>query len=60
MPIYTRIIKKQINEQLLRKPKKLAKINLNSKVKNLLDFSYDDIEIINYDPYPLIKGAVSV
>lgn len=52
--------KKQINEQLLRKPKKLSKINLNSKIKNLLDFSYDDIEITDYDPYPLIKGVVSI
>ena len=52
--------KKQIEEQLLRKPKKLPKLKLNPKIKNLLDFTYDDIEIIDYDPYPLIKGAVSI
>ena len=52
--------RKQIDEQLLRKPKKLSKINLNPKIKNLLDFSYDDIKIVGYDPYPLIKGIVSV
>lgn len=52
--------KKQIEEQLLRKPKKLPKVKLNPKIKNLLDFTYDDIEIIDYDPYPLIKGAVSI
>ena len=52
--------KKQIEEQLSRKPKKLPKVKLNSKIKNLFDFTYDDIEITDYDPYPLIKGAVSV
>ena len=52
--------KKQIEEQLYRKPKKLPKVKLNSKIKNLFDFTYDDIEITDYDPYPLIKGAVSI
>ena len=52
--------KKQIEEQLSRKPKKLPKVKLNSKIKNLFDFTYDDIEITDYDPYPLIKGAVSI
>ena len=52
--------KKQIEEQLSRSPRKLPKIKLNSKIKNLLDFTYEDIEIIDYDPYPLIKGNVSV
>ena len=50
----------QIEQQLSRSPRKLPKIKLNSKIKNLLDFTYEDIEIIDYDPYPLIKGNVSV
>ena len=52
--------KKQIEKQLSRSPRKLPKIKLNSEIKNLLDFTYEDIEIIDYDPYPLIKGNVSV
>ena len=52
--------KTQIKEQLSRTPKKLPKIKLNPKIKNLLDFTYDDIEIIDYDPHPLIKGNVSI
>jgi len=52
--------KKQIEEQLSRSPKKLPKIKLNPKIKNLLDFTYNDIEITDYSPYPLIKGAVSI
>ncbi|MBQ22605.1 MAG: thymidylate synthase [Flavobacteriales bacterium] len=52
--------KYQITEQLNRHPRNLPKIKLNPKIKNLLDFTYNDIEVLNYDPYPLIKGKVSV
>ena len=52
--------KDQITEQLNRQPRNLPKIKLNPKIKNLLDFTYNDIEVLNYDPYPLIKGKVSV
>ena len=52
--------KKQIEEQLLRNPKKLPRVKLNPKITSLFDFTYEDIEIIDYDPYPLIKGAVSI
>tara|TARA_B100001142_G_C14315203_1_gene648231 strand:- start:1266 stop:2090 length:825 start_codon:yes stop_codon:yes gene_type:complete len=52
--------KDQITEQLNRQPRNLPKIKLNPKIKNLLDFTYNDIEILSYDPYPLIKGKVSV
>ena len=52
--------KDQITEQLNRHPRNLPKIKLNPKIKNLLDFTYDDIEVLSYDPYPLIKGKVSV
>lgn len=52
--------KRQIEEQLLRIPKKLPKVILNPEIKNIFDFTYDDIEIVNYDPHPLIKGSVSI
>lgn len=50
----------QINEQLSRTPRSLPKLVLNKDVKNIFDFKYDDIKIEGYDPYPAIKGAVSV
>ena len=25
-----------------------------------IEFTYDDFELVGYDPYPLIKGKVSV
>lgn len=50
----------QINEQLSRTPRSLPKLVLNKDVKNIFDFKYEDIKIVDYDPYPAIKGAVSV
>ncbi len=50
----------QIHEQLTRTPRKLPKLVLNPEVKDIFDFKYEDIKIEDYDPYPAIKGAVSV
>ena len=50
----------QIKEQLSRKPLKLPTIKINPKVKDILNFSYDDFEILDYNPHPLIKGVVSI
>ena len=50
----------QINEQLSRTPRPLPKLVLNKDVKNIFNFKYEDIKIEDYDPYPAIKGAVSV
>ena len=50
----------QIYEQLTRTPRKLPKLVLNPEVKDIFDFKYEDIKIEDYDPYPAIKGAVSV
>ena len=50
----------QINEQLSRTPRPLPKLVLNKDVKNIFDFKYEGIKIEDYDPYPAIKGAVSV
>ena len=50
----------QVKIQLQRKPKKLPKMILNEKVKKVLDFKFEDFELVNYDPDPQIKGAISV
>ena len=46
--------------QLARAPRPLPKLKLNPAVKNLFDFSYEDIEIERYDPHPHIKAPVAV
>lgn len=50
----------QIKEQLKRKPRPFPRIKLNPNVKNIDDFKYEDIEVVNYDPHPSIKGEVTV
>lgn len=50
----------QIKEQLSRTPRPLPKLWLNPDIKNIYDFTIDDVKILDYDPYPAIKGKVSV
>jgi len=50
----------QINEQLKRTPKTLPNIIIKKEAKSITEFVYDDFELVEYDPYPAIKGAVSV
>lgn len=50
----------QIEEQLLRMPKKLPKVELNPYARSINDFLIDDIHLIGYDPHPKLKGEVAV
>ena len=50
----------QCRLQLTRNPKPLPKLILNPEVNNVLDFKYEDIKITDYDPFPAIKGEISV
>lgn len=50
----------QVTLQLSREPKKLPQVKLNPQIKTITDFTYDDIQLIDYDCHPLIKGVVSV
>ena len=50
----------QIKEQLTREPRALPKLWLNPEVKDIFAFTMDDIKVLDYDPWPPIKGKVSV
>ncbi len=50
----------QVNLQLSRNPKTLPSMKLNSEIKSVFDFKYEDFTLENYDPYPLIKAPVAV
>lgn len=50
----------QVNTQLSRTPKVLPILKLNPMIKKIEDFKYEDIELLNYDPDPLIPAKVSV
>ena len=50
----------QVNEQLKREPKELPTMHINSNVKNIFDFKFEDFKLSNYDPYPPIKAPVAI
>ncbi|MDD4987348.1 MAG: thymidylate synthase [Candidatus Izemoplasmatales bacterium] len=50
----------QVKQQLERTPRTLPKLVLNSSITRIEDFRYEDIKIVDYDPYPPIKGKVAV
>jgi thymidylate synthase len=50
----------QVKEQLERSPKPLPNMKMNPLVKDIFSFKYDDFELVDYDPYPLIKAPVAV
>ena len=50
----------QIKEQISREPRKLPKLIIKNHHDSVVDYTYDDFEIVDYDPHPPIKGKVSV
>ena len=50
----------QIRTQLARAPRPLPRMVLNPEVKSIFDFRYEDFTLEGYDPWPAIKGTVSV
>ena len=50
----------QAKEQLSRTPRTLPEMKLNTKLRNILDFKYEDFKLINYDPYPKINAPISI
>lgn len=57
--IYTNHLE-QVKEQLTRIPRRLPRMVINPEVRNIFDFKYEDFTLEDYDPYPAIKGQVSV
>ncbi len=50
----------QVKLQLTRTPYPLPKMKINSKIKNIEDFTYEDFELKGYQYHPHIKGEVAV
>lgn len=50
----------QVKLQLTRDPKALPQMKINTDVKSIFDFKYEDFELIGYDAHPHIPGKVAV
>ena len=50
----------QLELQLSIEIRPLPTMKINPKVKSIEDFTFEDFELINYNPHPHIKGIVAV
>ncbi|NGZ90731.1 thymidylate synthase [Psychroflexus maritimus] len=50
----------QVELQLSRAPKPLPTMNINPDVKSIFDFTYEDFELVGYNPHPGIKAKVAI
>ncbi len=49
----------QVDLQLSREPRALPKMKIKHR-DSIFDFEYSDFELVDYDPYPMIKGDIAV
>jgi len=50
----------QAELQLSREPYPLPQMKINSDVKSVFDFKFEDFELVGYEAHPHIKGEVAV
>lgn len=50
----------QTREQLSREPRTLPTMHINSEVKDIFGFKFEDFTLLGYDPYPAIKAPVAI
>lgn len=52
--------KEQALLQISREPRSLPVMQINSEVKDIFAFKYEDFKLLNYNPHPAIVGDVAV
>ena len=50
----------QVKLQLSRDTRDIPQMKLNPAIKNIFDFTYEDFELVNYTPHPVIKAPIAV
>ena len=50
----------QIKEQLKRKPRPFPKVTIKGKINDINDIKPDQVILTNYNPYPALKGELTV
>lgn len=50
----------QVTEQISREPRSFPTLKINPDITDIDAFTFDDIQLENYDPHPPIKGKITV
>jgi thymidylate synthase len=50
----------QVREQISREPRPFPTIKINPNLKSIDDVKFEDFEVVDYNPYPPIKGQITV
>lgn len=50
----------QVKEQLSHEPLALSQMKINPLIKDINDFKYEDFELVGYESYEAIRGAVAI
>ncbi len=50
----------QVQEQLAREPRPYPHLRIGRRPSSISDYTFDDFEIVDYDPHPHIKAPVAV
>ena len=59
MHIYSNLVD-QCKLQLTREPHPLPTLRFKRKITDIFDFKVDDIELVDYQHHPAIKGNVAI
>jgi thymidylate synthase len=49
-----------VKTQLEREPRALPKMIIHGDQKDIFSFKYEDFELVDYDPHPVIKAPIAV
>ena len=50
----------QAKLQLTREPRTLPRLRIKRRPKSILDYQYEDFEVLGYDPHPHIPAPIAV
>lgn len=50
----------QVELQLSRECRELPTMKINPEVKDIFSFTYEDFELVGYDPHPSIKAPIAI